>query len=580
MASRPSPGGAKCRGLVMDGVLEAFGRVGLAMDRAELVESALDCNEQGVFGVDQDGRLAVCNRAAAAMLGLAGPGRMRSPSVANWIGRAAALDPAGQAALGSALASGSRTRLARLDGRPMLLEVTRVGEQCVGRLTWRDSSLPAIRIDPLTGLSDRQWYQDTLTAMLAGSRSGAGVAVLMLDLDRFKAVNDLHGHPVGDALLKAVALRLRSAVREQDLVSRLGGDEFALAIPLQGMANLTDVTEMAERLVDLLGRPYLVEGCLAEIGASIGIACSPRHGQDGPALIRAADLALYQAKADGRRMVRVFDPEMDERARSRHALLNDLRRAVALEQLELHFQPQTNLATNELVGFEALVRWRHPLHGLVPPDQFIPLAEEMGLIVPIGEWVLRAACREAVTWPGDFTIAVNVSPKQLMDVDRLPMAVEAALAATGLDPARLEVEITETALISHEKESLLVLHALQAMGVRISMDDFGTGYSSLSQLRSFPFNKLKIDRSFVRDLSGSAEAVAVVRAITALGNSLGMTTTAEGVETEEQVAMVRAESCTDMQGFQVSRPVPSAELPALIARLTQGVGLETPKEDR
>ncbi len=233
----------------------------------------------------------------------------------------------------------------------------------------------------------------------------------------------------------------------------------------------------------------------------------------------------------------------------------------------MHYQPQTNLATRKLIEFEALVRWRHPEHGLVPPDRFIPLAEEMGLIIPIGEWVLRTACREAMSWPGHLSIAVNVSAKQLADRDRLPRVVKTALDATGLPAQRLEVEITESALVRHEKEALHVLHALRAMGVRVSMDDFGTGYSSLSQLRSFPFDKLKIDRSFVRDLSGSDEAIAVVRAIAALGASLGMTTTAEGVETAEQEAMIRADGCTDMQGFLVSRPVPAGDVATLIERL-------------
>jgi len=304
------------------------------------------------------------------------------------------------------------------------------------------------------------------------------------------------------------------------------------------------------------------------IGASIGIAVGPRDGADAATLVRAADLALYQAKEDGRQSVRMFNQAMDTRARARHALLGDLRRALALQQFEVHYQPQTNLLTRQLVGFEALVRWRHPEQGLIPPDRFIPLAEEMGLIVGIGEWVLRTACADAMSWPGELAVAVNVSAKQLEDQTRLPRVVEAALTATGLPACRLEVEITESALMRYEKQALHVLHALRAKGVRISMDDFGTGYSSLSQLRSFPFDKLKIDRSFVRDLSNSEEAVAVIRAIAALGASLGMTTTAEGVETDAQEAMVRNDGCTDMQGYLVSRPVPASEVTELIHSLT------------
>ncbi|MGI4808050.1 MAG: putative bifunctional diguanylate cyclase/phosphodiesterase, partial [Janthinobacterium lividum] len=282
---------------------------------------------------------------------------------------------------------------------------------------------------------------------------------------------------------------------------------------------------------------------------------------------RAADLALYQAKEDGRQSVRVFKQEMDTRARARHALLDDLRRALALQQFEVHYQPQTNLGSRQLVGFEALVRWRHPELGLIPPDRFIPLAEEVGLIVGIGEWVLRKACLDAMSWPGQLSVAVNVSAKQLEDPNRLPRVVEAALAVSGLPAKRLEVEITESALVRYEQQALQVLHTLRAKGVRVSMDDFGTGYSSLSQLRSFPFDKLKIDRSFVRDLSNSDEAVAVIRAIAALGASLGMTTTAEGVETDAQETMVRNDGCTDMQGYLVSRPVPAENVAELIRSL-------------
>jgi len=542
---------------------------------AALTESVLDRAATGLVGLDAELRIVLCNRSAAEMLGMAAPTLWRPVPIERLLAESSTLDDTERLALDTALRAGDRAkpgepgtadRVARValnNGRMLNVAVCEVaGGRRLATLHLECAGVPMERIDGLTGLSDRQWFHERLAALLDAPNQASRVAVLMIDLDRFKAVNDSHGHPVGDALLQVVAQRLRSAVRDGDIISRLGGDEFAVVMtaPLAAEA-------LGSRLVDLLSRPYLVEGHVVIIGASVGIALGPQDGANAAALVRAADLALYQAKEDGRHAVRVFNQEMDRRARARHVLLDDLRRALALQQFELHYQPQTNLTSHGLVGFEALIRWRHPEHGLIPPDQFIPLAEEMGLIVPIGEWVLRTACREAMSWPGELTIAVNVSAKQLADRDRLPRVVQATLDATGLPARRLEVEITESALVRHEKEALHVLHALRAMGVRVSMDDFGTGYSSLSQLRSFPFDKLKIDRSFVRDLSGSDEAIAVVRAIAALGASLGMTTTAEGVETIEQEEMIRADGCTDMQGYLVSRPVPAGDVAGLIERL-------------
>ncbi len=508
-----------------------------------LLQAVLDKGDLALIGVDAAGHTVFLNRQASNLLGLA--------PVPVGIDAAAHADgPVATALQGFALCL--------RDGRTVRPEVEIVaGGHRLITLVVAGAGVPPGRTDALTGLADRQWFHDRLDASLPGD-----VAVLMLDLDRFKAVNDMHGHPVGDALLQKVGQRLRSAVRESDVIARLGGDEFGIVMSASGPADAT-----AARLVDLLSRPYLIGGVVANISVSIGIAIGPQDGMDTTSLVRAADLALYQAKNEGRRLVRRFTPELDMQARARHALLDDLRRALPLDQFVLHYQPQVNLASNELIGFEALVRWIHPERGLIPPDQFIPLAEEMSLIASIGEWVLRTACFEAASWPGNLTVAVNVSPKQLADRERLPCAVRAALAASGLPPAQLEVEITESALVSHEGAALHVLHALHGLGVRVSMDDFGTGYSSLSQLRSFPFDKLKIDRSFVRDMAGSHEAVAVVRAIAALGTSLGMTTTAEGVETDAQLEGIRDHGCTDMQGYLVSRPVPGHEIGALIERL-------------
>ena len=408
--------------------------------------------------------------------------------------------------------------------------------------------------DSLTGLPDHRSFQHRLGWMLAAdTRPSERPALLMLDLDRFKPVSDSFGRRAGDALLCLVAGRLRSTLRDGDLLGRTGADEFAVALPVGGAA-----TALAARLVDILGRPYLVQGKVANIGARIGIAVA-EDGIGADELIRHADLALRYAKAEGGPAFRVFDPEMDQQARLRQALESDLRKALPLRQFELHYQPQVNLRTQRLVGFEALLRWRQPERGLVSPGQFIPMAEEVGLIVPIGEWALRTACRQAAQWSGALTVAVNVSPTQLHDGVRLVKAVTAALDAAALPGDRLEVEITESALVRRADETLAVLHALRGMGVKVSMDDFGTGYSSLSQLRSFPFTKIKIDRSFIQDLETNREDMAVVRAIVALGATLGMTTTAEGVETLGQAAIVRAEGCADMQGYLTSGPLPPAE---------------------
>ena len=550
-------------------------RVSRCLQLGAVLEAVAGAAGAGLVVVDAAGRVLLCNAAAAQMLGVAGCEARHPTTISAFLPQCAVLDQGGTDAFLSMLerlqaapidAPGQDGQIIAPGGHAIEVALSRTAEGLmVARLVHvRASGVPQSRIDGLTGLSDREWFRERVAALLAGPGEPDRVAVLMLDLDRFKAVNDYHGHPVGDALLQAVARRMRSAVRDGDAVSRLGGDEFAVAVQVTAGAEA-----LAARLIDLLNRPYLIEGNVVTIGASVGVATGPRDGADVAALMRAADLALYQAKEDGRQTVRVFEPGLDARARARHGLQDDLRRAVVLEQFELHYQAQTSLVTGRIVGFEALLRWNHPERGLVPPDQFIPIAEETGLIVPIGEWVLRAACREAAAWPAPLTVAVNVSSKQLAERHRLPRAVKAALSLAGLPAARLEIEITESALMQSSEATLNILRELRGFGIRISMDDFGTGYSSLSQLRSFPFDKLKIDRSFIRDLSGSPEAVAVVRAISALGSALGMTTTAEGVETLEQESIIRADGCTDMQGYLVSRPVPPTELPDLINRLLQ-----------
>jgi diguanylate cyclase (GGDEF)-like protein len=390
-------------------------------------------------------------------------------------------------------------------------------------------------------------------------------ALLLLDLDRFKAVNDTLGHAIGDKLLCRVVDRLRATVRKSDLVARLGGDEFAI---LQRSPKQPDAAKaLAQRLVDLVGRTYLVDDHILNIGVSIGIALPPTDGTDPDRLLKSADLALYRAKEEGRGRFRFFEQEMDARAQARRALELDLRRAFALRQFEVYYQAQMNLHDKQVVGFEALVRWRHPQRGMVSPAAFIPVAEEIGLISQIGEWVLLTACREAANWPGNQRIAVNLSPMQF-STPGLVDTVAAALATSGLSPQRLELEITESVLLEDTAATLAILHQLRSLGIRIAMDDFGTGYSSLGYLRSFPFDKVKIDQSFIRDMPTDSDSAAIVKAIIGLGISLGISTTAEGVETEEQLNRLRAEGCTDIQGYLLSKPVPAAEVEAVLNRST------------
>ncbi|MBA9064438.1 diguanylate cyclase (GGDEF)-like protein [Methylobacterium fujisawaense] len=423
------------------------------------------------------------------------------------------------------------------------------------------------RRDPLTGLPNRLLLRERLAEALARlARTGECCALLLIDLDRFKPVNDTLGHPIGDALLETVADRLRSTVRPTDTVARIGGDEFVI---LQaGIRDAAGTQALARRVVDLIGRTYMVEGHLLTIGASVGVALAPEDGTDADRLLKNADLALYRAKLDGRGTYRFFEPEMDARMQARRKLELDLRQALARREFQLHFQPQLQLASGTLIGCEALIRWRHPERGLVSPLDFIPLAEEIGLIVPIGEWVVRQACRDAMTWPEHMSVAVNVSPAQFKS-DRLVETIISALAGSGLPARRLEVEITEGVLLQENDRTLQTLHRLRELGVRVSMDDFGTGYSSLSYLRSFPFDKIKIDRSFVKDLTSKPDGEAIIRAIAGLGKSLGMTTVAEGVETAEQMQRIRLEGCTDVQGYLISKPVPAEDLRQVFAGFPQ-----------
>ncbi len=417
--------------------------------------------------------------------------------------------------------------------------------------------------DALTDLPNRILLGERVEdALVRVGRTGQ-VALLCLDLDHFKDVNETLGHAIGDALLMATAKRLMTAVRDGDTVARLGGDEFT--IMQVGAEQPQGARVLAQRVIDVISEPYQLEGHEVITSVSIGIALAPTDATDAAGLAKAGDMALYRAKADGRGIYRFFEPEMDAQMQTRRTLEFDLRRAIETEQFELFYQPQFNLETNAISGFEALLRWSHPERGLVYPDEFIALAEESGLIVPIGEWVLKQACRDAVKWSSPVKVAVNLSPAQFRSVN-LMQSVIAALAGSGMAASRLELEITELTLLADSEATLTILHRLRAMGVRISMDDFGTGYSSLSYLQSFPFDKIKIDRRFITDINTDGSSLAIIRAVTGLCDSLGIVTTAEGVETREQFDRVKAEGCTEVQGFLTGRPMPLREALALMER--------------
>ncbi|MEH2563889.1 sensor domain-containing protein [Bradyrhizobium sp. AZCC 2289] len=426
--------------------------------------------------------------------------------------------------------------------------------------------------DALTDLANRVLLNERLESALARFQGGEMLAVHHLDLDQFKAVNDTFGHPVGDRLLKVVADRLRGLVRETDTIARTGGDEFVIV--QAPVADPTDATSLAESIIELLSQPYDLDGHQAVIGASIGIAVSPGDGSSADTLLRNADLALYRAKGDGRGTFRFFKPAMDEQMQTRRVMEQDLRKALAAGEFELYYQPVVSLESNKISGFEALIRWNHPEKGLVAPAAFIPLAEEIGFIVPLGEWVIRQACITAAQWPDHLQVAVNISAAQFRGSGLMQVIIN-ALATSGLHPTRLEIEITETVLLQDKEATLAVLHRLRALGIRIAMDDFGTGYSSLTYLQCFPFDKIKIDRSFVKDVADNAGSLNIVRAVAALANGMGMAATAEGVETKEQLDRITAEGCTEMQGYLFSRPLPVHEIERLFL---SGSGARKPQD--
>jgi diguanylate cyclase (GGDEF)-like protein len=405
--------------------------------------------------------------------------------------------------------------------------------------------------DPLTSLSNRTRFRERVEQALATAGKDESFAVCCLDIDGFKNVNDTLGHPIGDMLLVAVAERLSACVSKKDAVARLGGDEFAILQMASSQPG--EAIELAQRILSAIGEPYSVEGHRIVINTSIGITIAPTDGTHHDDLLKNADIALYRAKIDGRGAYRLFEAEMDVRLQERRLLEIELQIALACDQFEVFFQPIVDVTSKGIVAYEALLRWNHPSRGMISPATIIPLAEETGLIVPIGEWVWRQACLEAATWPDHIHVAVNLSPVQF-NRGALVETVAQALTASGLSGSRLALEITEGVLLKNGESTYAILRQLRALGVRIAMDDFGAGYSSLGYLRSFPFNQIKIDRSFVQDLGKTSQAAAIIRAIVGLGAALEMTVIAEGVETSEQFSIIQSEGCAEAQGYFFAMP--------------------------
>ncbi|RZK02452.1 MAG: bifunctional diguanylate cyclase/phosphodiesterase [Novosphingobium sp.] len=449
-----------------------------------------------------------------------------------------------------------------MNGRPVLREGQTIGwrgfiADITAAKRAEDKVAFMAHYDVLTQLPNRTLFNATLDRAFHRTPRDGSIGLLYVDLDHFKAINDGHGHAVGDKVLVEISRRLEEVVRPRDMIARLGGDEFVILMtdldaPAAGLA-------IAERVLGAVGNAIEIEGQIMPIGASIGAAFAPTDGRTGDELLRAADLAMYNAKSRGRRGISVFDPDMQVQMQERRALELDLRAAIVRGELELHYQPLLDINRGVTAGYEALLRWNHASRGTVSPDVFIPIAEETGVIVEIGEWVIRTALAEAAGWPEDLTVAVNMSPAQMKDGNLLPVVVN-ALAQSGVLPSRLELEITENLLMQESEEVLATLHKLRDLGVKIALDDFGTGYSSLNYLRSFPFDKIKIDRCFVSELAEREDCQAIVRSVISLANELKMTTTAEGVEYGEQLEKLRKDGCDQAQGFLYSRAVPAGEL--------------------
>ncbi|MFD1353688.1 putative bifunctional diguanylate cyclase/phosphodiesterase [Methylorubrum suomiense] len=547
-------------------------------ERLYRIETALDTMPQGFLLYDAAYRLLAVNRRYHEIFRLPPGSIIEGMAPTEVLSRNAAAGahpdrlPNGAFAEedGAMRADSMSARIQRLaDGRVVAIESHPL--PCGGSASfyedvterWQSEARIAhmARHDALTDLPNRLLLRERIEGAITLARRNTGFAVLCLDLDNFKQVNDTLGHGVGDELLRAVTHRLRACLRDVDTVARLGGDEFAIIQAC--VESAAEAGTLARRIIEVVSAPYTLTHHAVTVGVSIGIALAPGDGLEPDRLMQCADVALYRAKADGRGIYRFFEAEMDARLQARRALELDLRAAFEAEAFDLHYQPIYDLTAERICGFEALLRWNHPLRGRVSPTEFVPLAEEIGLIVPLGEWVLRRACREAAGWPDDLKLAVNVSAAQFTSVGLITM-VRDALAESHLPAHRLELEITEGVLLVNGNATVAILHGLRGLGTRIAMDDFGTGYSSLSYLRSFPFDKMKVDRCFTRDLMAEPGSGFIVRAVISLASSLGMITTAEGVETPEQLARLREEGCNEAQGYLFSPPVPASEVPALL----------------
>ena len=547
----------------------------------ERLDAALNNMSQGLVMFDSSARLVVANRRYLEMFGLS-PENIASGRTIREVldqrvatgGFSAEAVEAYRTELLAAVAHGKTfSKITKLpDGRVISIINQPMAdggwvathEDITERLLAEEKIRHLAHYDALTDLPNRVTFYERMETALSRQRRSETIAVLSLDLDRFKNVNDTLGHPIGDLLLKAAADRMRSCVRSEDLVARLGGDEFAI---VQGASTQSsDVSALATRLIEAVGAPYDLDGHQVIVGASVGVAIAPTDGDKPDSLMKSADLALYRAKADGGGAFRFFEAQMDARMQARHALELDLRKAIVNGEFELYYQPIVDVKTERITSCEALIRWHHPERGMISPVEFIPVAENTGLIVPLGEWVIRQACAQAARWPKHVTVAVNLSPAQFKSRNLLPTVVS-ALATSSLPANRLELEITELVLLQDNDGAFAILRQLRDLGIRIAMDDFGTGYSSLGYLRSFPFDKIKIDQSFIQDLANKEDSIAIIRAVVGLSSSMGITTTAEGVETKEQLARLTTEGCDEVQGFLFSPPRPAAELQRLFSEL-------------
>ena len=550
-------------------------------DPLHIYQKAIDYMTQGMCMFDDQQRVIVCNQRYADMYGLTSeqvkPGTTLAQIVEFRVqnGIFAEGTPCEYLRERTATFTEAYDKVQLLsDGRSILIrrQLTPGGGWVTTHEDISDRVRAEARIkhlathDALTELPNRTALNERLVGLLPRIRRGECIALLWLDLDNFKGVNDAYGHPAGDALLKAVAARLANNIRETDLVARLGGDEFAiLQIPVR---EPREAAVLAERLLKCLEAPFAIGPNIIQTSGSIGITIAASESCDLEQLMQQADFALYNAKSEGRGIFRYFNAALDAQLKHNQQLERDLRVAISNNELELFFQPIVNLKRMRVSGVEALIRWRHPERGLVPPMEFIPLAEETGLILPIGDWVMKQACRDALNMPDDIAVAVNVSAVQFKG-GRVVQSVREALAQSGLCPHRLEIEITESVLITDGPATVAALGQLKNMGVRISMDDFGTGYSSLSNLSNFQFDKLKIDRSFIKQLPDAPSAMAILKLVAGLGVTLGIGTTAEGVETRDQLNNARAAGCTEVQGYIFSPPCPSRALDALIQQCNE-----------